>query len=543
MSSGSTLDLMLSLSRQPDRAAGMKALASGLGVENALLFVRDPVLDTWLPAPGMPQTVRGGPAWRAFLTGCASDGRFNGEVEQPCGTWRRACAVVQGPAVLVLLGGAPPDTVVREIERGLPMVSALLAAEQDALLARAEAASAREAASRAETLAGALEHARSDAARLNEQLREEHRRKDEFLAMLGHELRNPLAPLMNSIEVFRRGDAGKEVTDRLHEVMARQVVHLTRLVDDLLDASRVSRGRIKLQRETLMLPDVLRDAVETTRGLIAQRGHRLTLRGLEQGLAVSGDRVRLLQVFENLLNNAAKYTDPGGEITLEMTREGPDVCVRLTDTGIGISPEILPSVFDLFMQAPAGAGHAQGGLGIGLTLARMLTELHGGRVTVDSSGAGRGSTFSVTLPLVSIPQVVAQHAAQRKTGAGNVAPIHVIVVDDNRDAADSLSLLLREMGHTAEVAYTPAAALELSGRVHADLFLLDIGLPGMDGYELARQLRASAKSEARFVALTGFGTPNGARRSVESGFNSHLVKPVSLESLRRVVGEVGGVAA
>jgi signal transduction histidine kinase/CheY-like chemotaxis protein len=423
------------------------------------------------------------------------------------------------------------------------MLSALLAAEQDALLARAGAASARDAASRAETLAGALERARSDAARLNEQLRAEHRRKDEFLAMLGHELRNPLAPLMNSIEVFRRGGAGKEVSARLYDVMARQVVHLTRLVDDLLDASRVSRGRIELQRETLMLPDVLREAVETTDGLIAQRGHRLTVRGLEQGLAVSGDRVRLLQVFENLLNNAAKYTDPGGQITLEMTREGPNVCVRLTDTGIGISPEILPSVFDLFMQAPAGVGHAQGGLGIGLTLARMLTELHGGRVTVDSAGTGRGSTFSVTLPLVPIPHVPAQQAAQRESNAVDTAPIHVIVVDDNRDAADALALLLREMGHTTEVAYTPAAALELPGRLRADLFLLDIGLPGMDGYELARQLRASTKSAAHFVALTGFGAPNGARRSLESGFDCHLVKPVSLESLRRIVGEVAGAAA
>ena len=543
MGSGSTLDLLLGLSRRSERAAGVKALVSSLGVEDALLFVRDPALDAWLPAPGMPQTVRGGPAWRAFLTGCAGDGRFSGEVEQPPGTWRRACALVHGPAVLVTLGGAAPDAALCEIERGLPMLSALLAAEQDALLARADAASARDAASRAETLAGALEQARSDTARLNEQLREEHQRKDEFLAMLGHELRNPLAPLMNSIEVFRRGGAGEELTARLHEVMARQVVHLTRLVDDLLDASRVSRGRIELQRETLMLGHVLREAVETTRDLLAQRGHRLAVRGLEQGLAVSGDRVRLLQVFQNLLNNAAKYTDPGGDIPLEMAREGPDVCVRLTDTGIGISPEMLPSVFDLFMQAPAGVGHAQGGLGIGLTLARMLTELHGGRVTVDSAGPGRGSTFSVTLPLVPVPQVLAQQAAQREPSAAAVAPIHVIVVDDNRDGADSLSLLLREMGHTTEVAYTPAAALELPGRIGADLFLLDIGLPGMDGYELARRLRAGTKPSARFVALTGFAAPNGARRSLESGFNSHLVKPVSLESLRRIVGEVAGAAA
>jgi signal transduction histidine kinase/ActR/RegA family two-component response regulator len=537
MSTASTLDLMVRLGHQADRACAARELAARIGVEDVLLFVRDPALGAWLPAPGLPQTVRGGPTWRSFISGCGDDGRCSGGVEQPIGVHRPAHGLVRGNVAFVALGGTPAEAALAEVERSLPLVCALLVAEQDALLARAEAAAAHEIASRAQALASALENARAQAAELNAELREEDRRKDEFLAMLGHELRNPLAPLMNSIELLRRAHDGAEIPPKLLEVMSRQITHLTRLVDDLLDASRVSRGRIQLQRETLLLSDVLHDALEETRRLLEQRRHTVIMRGVEEPLAVSGDRVRLMQVFLNLLNNAAKYTEPGGTITLEVVRDGPNVHVRLSDTGIGIAPDMLSRVFELFTQARGALHRAQGGLGIGLTLVRMLVELHGGRASVESGGLGRGSTFSVTLPLVAVPHLPGT-PVEPESRHPRSKPMRVLVVDDNRDAADSVALLLREMGHEPEVAYSAQSALELPGRSQADVILLDIGLPGMDGYELARQLRASAKPNARFVALTGFGTPDGARRSRESGFDEHLVKPASAETLRRVLAGV-----
>lgn len=530
-----TLDLMVSLGRQADRARAAGELAAHIGVDDVLLFVRDPTLGAWLPAPGMPQTVRGGPTWRSFISGCTHEGRCSGEVEQPLGVHRPAHGLVRGAVAFVALGGNPAEAALDEVGRVLPLVCALLVVEQDALLARAEAAAAHETASRAQTLALALEHARAQAAELNAELREEDRRKNEFLAMLGHELRNPLAPLLNSIEFLRRARSRTEIPPKLLEVMSRQITHLTRLVDDLLDASRVSRGRIQLQRETLLLAEVLHDALEETRKLLEQRRHTVSVRGVEEPLAISGDRVRLMQVFANLLNNAAKYTDPGGKIALEVVRDGPNVHVRLRDTGIGIAPDMLSRVFELFTQAQDSLHRAQGGLGIGLTLVRMLVELHGGRVSVESGGLGRGSIFTVTLPLVAVPHLAATCVVKPESRPAGGEVIRVLVVDDNHDAADSVALLLREMGHEPEVVYSAQAALELPGRSRADLILLDIGLPGMDGYELARQLRASAKPTARFVALTGFGTPDGARRSLESGFDEHLVKPVSAETLRRVL--------
>ena len=537
MQSSAAIDLIASLGRRADRAAVVKALAAALGVEEMLLFVRDPALGVWLPAPGLPQTLRGGATWRAFLTRCDRDGRCDGEVELPIGVRRPAHALVHGSAVVVTLGGEPAAEALSEIEGVLPLISSLLTAEQDALLARAEAGIAKDAQLRAEELASALDRARAHAAQLNAELQDADRRKDEFLAMLGHELRNPLGPLTNSIELLRRAGVNHEFGPKALEVMSRQVRHLTRLVDDLLDASRVSRGRIELRRETLLLADLLHDAIEATHALISQRRHTLTLEETGEPLAVSGDRIRLMQVFGNLLNNAAKYTDAGGDITLQIGREGPNARVRLTDTGIGIEADMLPRVFDLFIQAPGALARAQGGLGIGLTLVRTLVELHGGRVSVESAGLGRGSTFTVTLPLVAAPRLAVKET-HRETGAASEAPVRVLVVDDNRDAADAIALLLRDMGHAAEVAYSPGAALQLPARTHADLIFLDIGMPGMDGYELARELRASTKPGARFVALTGFGTPPAARRSIQAGFDQHLVKPVSAETLRRVVSEV-----
>jgi signal transduction histidine kinase/ActR/RegA family two-component response regulator len=530
----STLDLVVGLSKRSTREAAAEALASRLGVQTVLLLVSDPALSALIPAPGLPQTLYGGRTWRTFLAGCPAEGRYKGEVELPKGTQRSALAVIADGTAVVLLGGTPVETAVAEVERVLPMLAALLAAEQVAVIANSEAEAAREASRNAHALAAALEAARAEAAALNAELRDEHRRKDEFLAMLGHELRNPLSPLVTSIALLRLRAEGEGVPPGLVDVMARQTAQLSRLVDDLLDVSRVSRGRIELKRERLLLSDVLQDALEESRQVLHSQRHEVTVSGTEEPLTVNGDRARLVQVFGNLLNNAAKYTDPGGRITLALLRDKQNAIVHVRDNGIGIAADMRPRIFDLFAQAPVALGRAEGGLGIGLTLVRTLVELHAGRVKVDSAGVGQGSTFTVSLPLAPLQPVENPSIVPLKSETPETA-LHVLIVDDNRDAADSMAVLLRLMGHRADVAYDGSTALQLPSKSNADLILLDIGLPGMDGYEVARQLRPSAKRGARLVALTGYGTEEGKLRARDAGFDEHVVKPVSSEKLEQLI--------
>lgn len=524
------LDLMVGLNSVSHRVEGTALLATRLGVESLLLLVRDPSLGVLIPAPGMPQTLRGGRSWRDFLANCPDTGRCEAEVELPLGTQCPALALLYRGTAIVMLGATPTDVDLVELERVLPLFAALLAAEQSVSLAQVESALAQDAANRAQDLAAALEAARSDASALNAEFREEHRRKDEFLAMLGHELRNPLAPLVTAVDLLRIHPPGRELPAFLMESMGRQITQLSRLVEDLLDVSRVSRGRIELRRELLSLVDVLQDAYKESRSLLDARRHQVFLRGMNLRLVVNADRARLMQIFDNLLNNTAKYTDPGGRIILTLDIEGNNAVVRVTDNGIGIEPENLPRVFDLFAQASPSLGRAEGGLGIGLTLVRTLVQLHGGTITAESAGVGQGASFIVKLPLAVIPNQEAPKSDQPK----NVAPAHsahILIVDDNRDAADSMAVLLRLKGHKIDVCYDGDAALLAPARSEADLILLDIGLPGIDGYEVARRLRPHLKDGAQIVALTGYGTDEGRRRSHEAGFDAHLVKPVTLAIL------------
>ncbi len=501
-----------------------------LGVETVMLFVRDPALGTLIPAPGMPQTVRGGRCWRSFLAGCPESGRCSGSVVVSGQPERATLGLLIGGTALILVGGTPEETDLAEIERLMPLVAAMLAAEQAAVLANAESGAAAEAADRAGTLAGALESARADASALNAQLREEHRRKDEFLAMLGHELRNPLAPLMTSIALLRKQGTVWASAQNLIEIMGRQTDQLARLVDDLLDVSRVSQGKVEMQRRPMLLSDAIAGALEESKGFIEAHRHRVELDGLDAGLTVNGDRARLVQVFGNLLNNAAKYTDPGGTISISMERDGPNAVVRVRDTGIGISPQMQPRIFDLFAQVGVALSRAHGGLGIGLTLVRTLVELHGGRICVESPGVGSGSTFTVCLPLVAAVTESAVPRAHPGTTAG-AKSLRILIVDDNRDAADSMADLLRMLGHHANVAYDGESALRLHSDTRFDLALLDIGLPDIDGCELANRLRQTEAGRARLVALTGYSTGDAKKRIREAGFDAHMVKPISSDAL------------
>jgi PAS domain S-box-containing protein len=365
-------------------------------------------------------------------------------------------------------------------------------------------------------------------------LREADRRKDEFLAILAHELRNPLAPIRNSLHILRMTWARDAGAARVGEMMERQVSHMVRLVDDLMEVSRITRGKIGLRKEPLAIAAIIDGAVETSRPLIEARGHRLELEIPSEPLALEGDPVRLTQVVANLLNNAAKYTDPGGRIALAVRREGDAVVISVADTGAGIPPDMLHRVFDLFIQGDGNAERVEGGLGIGLTLVKTLVEMHGGTVAAFSEGAGRGSEFVVRLPL-SPPAETAGSSA-RSVASDVVLRRRVLVVDDNRDAADSLGTLLELLGADVRVVYNGPEAIEALDTYHPSVVLLDIGMPGMDGYEVARRIRElSEPHDVTLIALSGWGQEEARQLSQRAGFDYHLVKPADASTLESVL--------
>jgi signal transduction histidine kinase len=361
------------------------------------------------------------------------------------------------------------------------------------------------------------------------------RAKDDFLAMLGHELRNPLSPIVMALQLMKlRGDTG---TSREQAIIQRQVEHLVRLVDDLLDVSKVARGKVELRRETFEIAEVLAKAVEIACVLLEQRNHELIIDASREGLQWRGDSVRLAQVVANLLTNAARYTPAGGRIELRARREAGEIVISVKDSGIGIPPELLPRIFDLFVQGKRNVDRAEGGLGIGLALVKNLVALHGGTVTAHSDGPGHGSEFIIRLP--ETPPETLAALAQPAVAARPSAPVcakRVLVVDDNRDAGESLAEVLRAMGHSVCVATDPLAGLALAGEFEPQVAVLDIGLPGMDGYELAARMRERlGAASCRLIALTGFGQDQDRSRSMGAGFDAHLVKPADMALLGRLV--------
>jgi len=355
------------------------------------------------------------------------------------------------------------------------------------------------------------------------QLRRADRKKDEFLATLAHELRNPLAPIRNALYLLRLPGTNSD-PERLHEILDRQVAHVVRLVDDLLEVSRITRGKIELRRERITLGQAVRVAVETSRPMIERGGHRLDVRLVDEPLPLQGDLVRLSQVFANLLNNAAKYTDAGGSIELSVCREGAQAVVRVRDNGIGIAPEQADHLFEMFAQIERSTHRSQGGLGIGLWLVKRLIDLHGGSVAVESEGLGRGSCFIVRLPMDGgVPAL-----APRATGARR----RMLVIDDNRDAADSLGMLLDELGQEARVMHDAGAALSLIETWQPDVVLLDLCMSGSDGYELARRMRERLGDEVVLVAVSSHAPEEDRLRSRAAGFRHYLSKPVDVGALQ-----------
>jgi signal transduction histidine kinase/CheY-like chemotaxis protein len=412
------------------------------------------------------------------------------------------------------------------------------------------------------------ERLQQDLRRSLEHLKEADRRKDEFLAMLAHELRNPLAPIQSALELFRLPGAGDADLAQAEEILRRQVQHLVRLVDDLLDMARIARGTIELRMERVGLAEIVAQAIEPIRPLISARRHELKVSLPPEPVELEADSTRLAQVISNLLHNAAKYSEPGGQIWLSAERSATRLAIHVRDQGIGIDPEMLPQVFDLFFQAEAGRDRTHGGLGIGLTLVRRLVELHGGQIEAKSAGGGRGSEFTIQLPLAteqplglagpmkgageafgpvstsSRPAASGAAAGVEQTSIDRPAVADVLIVDDNVDAARTLQRLLASRGHAAHAVFDGPAAVTWAEANRPAVVLLDIGMPKMDGFEVARKIREFAgPNDTLLIALTGWGQEEDRRRSSEAGFQAHLVKPVKLAEIEKLLAARAAVAA
>lgn len=372
-------------------------------------------------------------------------------------------------------------------------------------------------------------------ARLVEELREADRKKDDFIALLAHELRNPLAPIRNGLQILRLATDDRDAVGQAQAMMDRQLSHMVRLIDDLLDISRISRNKMELRREGVLLSDVVASAVETARPLIESAGHHLTVSLPPEPVVLDADLTRLAQVFSNLLTNSAKYTEPGGKIELAAERRESELTVTVRDNGIGIPATALPRIFDMFSQVGRSVERSAGGLGIGLALVRGLIEMHGGTVTAESPGQGRGSTFTIRLPVVagSVPP-----NAGASSNGKHVPGRRVLVVDDNQDSAASMALMLRLLGDDVCIAGDGVAAVELAKTFLPQIILMDIGMPRLNGLDATRQIREQPWGKGMFIiAVTGWGQEADRERSREAGCDGHLVKPINLADLQKLVAE------
>jgi signal transduction histidine kinase/ActR/RegA family two-component response regulator len=367
-------------------------------------------------------------------------------------------------------------------------------------------------------------------------LREADRRKDEFLATLAHELRNPLAPVMNSLELMKDANGDVELVEQSRATVERQIGQMVRLIDDLLDVNRITRNKLELKLERVELAAILGHAVESCRPLYDRAGHELDIASPPEPIYLSADPVRLAQVFVNLLTNSCKYTEPGGQVWLSVVRQDNEVALTIRDTGVGIPREMLTKVFDLFTQVDRSLERTAGGLGIGLSLVKRLVEMHGGAVTAHSEGQDQGSEFVVRLPILVEP-IEREPAYESPSSKALPTPARkILVVDDNRDSAHTLALLLKRTGNQTRTAHDGAEAVETAADYAPDVILLDIGLPKMNGYEACRAIRELPRGkEIAIVALTGWGQDEDRRKSDEAGFDGHLVKPVALADLMKLL--------
>jgi CheY-like chemotaxis protein len=370
-----------------------------------------------------------------------------------------------------------------------------------------------------------------------EVLHQDSRRKDDFLATLAHELRNPLAAIQSGLEMIKRASPGQTQLMHTHAIMHRQMAHLTRLIDDLLDVSRISSGKFDLRKETLDARSVIDDVLDVSRAHVESGGHSLEVSLPGSPVFVNCDSVRLAQVVTNLLNNAAKYTPEGGAIALTLEQQGDDVVIRVIDNGIGIESEMLPQLFNIYSQLEKGKERRKGGIGIGLSLAKRIVELHGGTLTAQSAGAGKGSTFTVRLPPSAA--VDRRAASPRQADIGASGPKRILIVDDNKDAARMLGALLEQADHTVRIRFGGEDAIRAARTFEPEIAFVDIGLPDMSGYDVVRAMRADpVLRQARLVALTGWGSETDRLASLEAGFDFHVTKPATMKAINAILPDL-----
>ena len=544
-----TLQLTAALAEVARRGPAAERLARHLGGIALLILIEDPEVEAFVPAPGFPQTLPGGPSWRALLEAPPRSGVHRYDLGYPTADRMMPTCVYAEAGILLLVIGECDPAAVADVGTIAPLLAAVMRNEHAVLAARGELAVARSQARQAEVLTQALDAVRAENERtvreLEAQTRELHdaqtraeagaQAKDEFLAMLGHELRNPLSPIVTALQLMRL----KNQSSREQDIIERQVGSLMRLVDDLLDVSRITRGKVELRCARVEVAEVAARAIEMASPSLEKKRQRLVVDIPAVGCVVNADSSRLAQVLANLLTNAAKYSDADTEIAFSARRDEGEIRISVRDQGIGIGPEMLGVVFDIFVQNRQTLDRSQGGLGLGLAIVRSLVELHGGTVAACSDGEGRGSEFVVRLPPATGPAMLpaARHrlASVHGLARSSLAPSRVLVVDDNDDATMLMSEALDSLGYEVRTAPDGPTALRVAAEFKPQIALLDIGLPVMDGYELARRLRATTGSEPlRLVAVTGYGQQENARRSLEVGFEAHLVKPIALEQLQAV---------
>jgi signal transduction histidine kinase/ActR/RegA family two-component response regulator len=379
----------------------------------------------------------------------------------------------------------------------------------------------------------------SDLKRAEQTLRDADRRKDEFLGMLSHELRNPLAPVKNSLYVLDHVEPTGAQARRAKEIASRQVAHMTRIVDDLLDVTRIGQGKIELQYGAVDIAGLARRTAEDYGELMQDRHIALKVEVPPHPVVIRGDETRLNEVLGNLLHNAAKFTHAGGWVTLTVTEDQGKAVVRVRNTGSGIAPDVLPTIFEPFTQGKQALARSEGGLGLGLALVKALVEMHGGSVTASSDGLGKGATFTIALPLDAS---AARATPAQRDFAGGAEPRRVLVIEDNEDAAETLRVVLELHEHVAEIAYTASDGIEKARAFHPDVVLCDIGLPDLDGYEVARTMRADPElGRVVLIAVSGYAQPEDVAMAKEAGFDAHLAKPPSIDALERVLAEHGRV--
>ncbi|PSJ15865.1 hybrid sensor histidine kinase/response regulator [Nitrosomonas supralitoralis] len=522
-------------------------LARFLGAMDLTIFIFDDDIQAYLPAPGFPQTLPDSREWKKFLDECKITGQSMAAlsyVDFPesvvvMGVWEPQ------DNILALIGGAPDKDEVEEVRMLLPLLAAGFKGEQMVTNAKAKANIAQELASDAKILAESLDRARRDlgnalteAKKAEDALKEADRRKDEFLATLAHELRNPLAPISNAIQLLKISGNKLEILENVRDIMERQVQQMVRLVDDLMDVSRITQGKIELRKEQVLLSEVIKNAIEIAEPLIKENQHTLKVNLPAEAIWLDADVTRIAQIFSNLLNNSAKYTECHGIIEISAMPVDGNVYVSIRDNGVGIPAEKLKHIFDMFEQIDSFMERSRGGLGIGLTLVKKLIEMHGGSIKAQSQGLGMGSEFTVCMPVVKIDLIDASQPLIDEQNAEQPQGLRILIVDDNVASAKTMMWMVEMLGHTAEIAHESKSAIELGKHFHPDIILLDIGLPGMNGYEICEIMRKEpCLQKTVFIAQTGWGQKEHLERSKAAGFDYHLVKPVDMMSLKNIISE------